>query len=565
MIFVDILLVALNASYAHVGLAVHSLAAACRTRGFSADVLELHINMPMDVLFEALCAASSKVIGFSLYIWNRELALKLAADIKRVTPEVSLILGGPEATFDAERLLAAPSVFDAVFLGEAEESLPEWLENRQAVVNGVRTNRQHAAEVLTFQQVTNLNKLPPPYMRDTLDNLGTGRMLYYESSRGCPFACSYCLSSATHGVRHKSVDKVIRELQALSQSGARIIKLVDRTFNAAPERATALLRFMAEDSAPTTYHLEITADKLTEEQLDLLCHLPKGKVQLEAGVQSTNPETLAAIGRQCDWTALRDNVRRIVGAGRVHVHADLIAGLPFEDAASLARSFDDVFSLHAHQVQLGFLKLLPGTKLREQATSWDMRARAYPPYEILETRWLNHRSLIEMKRVARAVESLYNTGRFQNTVSHLLENSSPFPLFVRLSQEVVNCYDTSNPFKIKTIFERLLAYGRHDDALREHLIIDWFASGQTGPYPEGLAPSNPAHMAVMCRELLASLRFWSKHFSDLPETDRKSVAKRLRFATLNMGEGNALYCVDTRQRDPVTGRFPLFAVAQTDF
>lgn len=558
----DALLVALGASFSHVNLAVHSLAAACRASGFSVQALELNVNMPSDAVFSALCAARARAVGFSLYVWNREQTLKAASDLKKVRPDTVIFLGGPEASFhDAELLEACPFV-DAVFVGEGEEALPAWLLDVNAPHPGV--SRRDGGRVLrgTCQTVSNLDTLPNAYASQPAESM-VGRLLYFETSRGCPFSCSYCLSSVTPGVRCKSLPKVKQELTALLESGnVRCVKLVDRTFNTPPGRAEEILSFLAADTSSATFHLEVAGDLLTERQVALLTQMRAGKVQIEVGVQSTNARTLEAIGRRCSWDDLRENVGRIVSAGRVHVHADLIAGLPYEDYASLSQSFNDVYSLRPHHVQLGFLKLLPGTRLRRQAEDFGMLYRDYPPYEVLTTRWMSAGELTQVKAIAGTVERFYNSGRFSESLSHLLEHVEPFAFYEDLAAFLERETAVWRPLKTDTLYALLWAYGGKAEALRQTLALDWHVSGQTGALPEGLHPDNPPDMASLCRETLSTQDFWDRYFPGTPTGQQKSMAKRLRFAMLNLGQGPELFCFDSSHTDPVTGHKRFFRCGQ---
>ncbi len=417
------LLIAINASYVHTNPAVRSIAAAS-----GAQWQEYNINQKRSDVFAGILDVDADLIGFSCYIWNIEYVLKLASDLKQVCPRVTIMLGGPEATYRAQELLTRHTWLDYIFCGEAEHAFPLFLRGEIPDCILERGGQAHIAAVDDLRGVCE----PFAHPQDRYD---PNKIYYYESSRGCPFGCAYCLSCASQGVREKPLEQVFAELERLTGTGVRLVKFVDRTFNANKARAKAIFRWIARHAGETCFHFEVAPDLFDEELLEMIEALPKGCVQLEMGIQSCNEQTLAAVCRKMDVDKALRHCARIVQMGNVHVHLDLIAGLPYENMQSFAWSFDRVIAVFPHMLQLGFLKLLHGSRLREQMLQYGIAAQESAPYEVLRTSWMSAQELLTLKGVEELLDRYYNTGRAKHTLRFLAQKeASMFEVFAGLAQ-----------------------------------------------------------------------------------------------------------------------------------
>ena len=428
----NVLLVSLNAKYIHTALGLYSIAASCRVQGKTVAVREYTINQDLLVVLADIAGQSPDVVGLACYIWNRELTLKLAAALKKALPGIIVVLGGPEVSSDAAAILAQHLCVDFVVQGEGEASVPGLLaqlecwknaaaDNGAVAVPGIARRAADGAELNGGAcYVEDLDSLPFPYSEAELSLLGN-RILYYESSRGCPYSCSYCISASTKGVRHRSVDKVCREMQFFLDHQVQQVKFVDRTFNVVPAHYQAIWRFLADRPGLTNFHFEIVADRLRPDEIEWLATVPAGLFQFEIGVQSTCEKTLQAIGRQNDWQHLHRNVQVLLQPQNIHLHLDLIVGLPFEGLPEFRQSFNDVYGLQPHMLQIGFLKMLPGTPMRSQADEYGMIYLEYPPYEILANRFLSYAEIRQLKHLEEVFNQTYNSGRFSQTLAYLVK------------------------------------------------------------------------------------------------------------------------------------------------
>ncbi len=411
-------LFALNCSFAHSSLAVRCLATALREAGFTAvHTTEATLRDRTEGVLARLVAANADLYGFSCYIWSIDEMLSLAADLKALLPHCRIVLGGPEVSFDTARFERLPYI-DTVITGEGEEA------------------------IVTLAHLLQKGKAPPKLLTGKPDAQFSTRgihydisepvtsLVYYESARGCPYSCAFCLSSATEGVRAKNAEQALADLLAFEKFERPLtVKLVDRTFNFDRARAKAIWQGLLSPAFTKCYHFEISAALLDEESFEILSKFPQGKIRLEIGLQSTNAETLVAISRHTDADAVLAAARRLKALGNLHVHLDLIAGLPFEDYRSFARSFDAAYFC-CDILQLGFLKLLHGTALRRDAEKYGIRYAARAPYTVLATNWLSFDELHRLHGIAELLDRLCERGRFLHTLSFLLPRvPSPFGFY----------------------------------------------------------------------------------------------------------------------------------------
>ncbi len=425
------LLVGVNAKYIHTSLSVRTLCAYVNSPCVS--YAEFNINEDAGAVCAELYNAQADMVLFSCYIWNIEFILRVARRLKSVAPDIKIIFGGPEVSYAAQKYMQENPFLDAVIRGEGEETLRRIIKtgtlNHKGVTFRDRDNKIISRE--DRQVISDLSKIPFPYTEEDIEE-NKNKLIYYETSRGCPFRCSYCLSSTDHNVRFRDLQLVFREFLFFIEHQVRIVKLTDRTFNANRRRTQEMIRFLIDHASKTTFHFEIAADILDDETLALLKMAPKGLFQLEIGVQSTNPKTLAAIDRKADTQKIARVVKIVRSFGNMHTHLDLIAGLPYEDFESFRQSFNDVFAMEPHVIQLGFLKLLHGTKIRKEET--DAIFTAEPPYEVLQTKYISYAELLHLKQIEDMTEKYYNSGAFEQAVKYLLTFfDSPFDFFDSLA------------------------------------------------------------------------------------------------------------------------------------
>ncbi len=428
-----LVLVAVNSQYSHTNLAVRYLAAVCKDVA-NTTVFEFNINQPKFTPFKQILSCKPDYLGLSCYIWNINYVLSLASDIKAASPDTVIILGGPEVSFRANEIYEKYSFIDYIVCGEAETSFPRLI---RALDEGKAEKPSHKYDI-----ITDISEIPSPYENTSSESF-ENKLVYYESSRGCPFSCTYCLSGSitkcnqnVKKIRELPLDRVCREVSELAEKGVKILKLVDRTFNANKKRAEALMEFFSANTGDMCIHLEVAADLLTPRMMDILCSSPKGKFQLEAGIQSFNENTLRAVDRVTDLEAIRGNIRRLVDAGVTHIHIDLIAGLPLEDYSSFASSFNEAYALHPDMLQLGFLKVLPGSAIKSDCDKYGIRYRKDAPYEVIYTDHITVDELIKLKCIEAALDIYYNKERNRKYVETALRISrlEPFVFYEKLSQ-----------------------------------------------------------------------------------------------------------------------------------
>lgn len=437
-----VILAALNAKYIHSNLALRYLSRfQNNNQKHHVETMEFTINQRLDFIAEELFRKQPDVVLFSCYIWNVEMLRQLCPILKKIMPDCVIGFGGPEVSYESETFLRENPAVDFVMRGEGEFVFTKYLEHldagNPATLGEIEslTYRQ-GDEIFSTPQMhpMDLALLPFPYEDDFSDV--QNQIIYYESSRGCPYHCGYCLSSVENGVRFVPLDKVLPDLQKFLDKNVPQVKFIDRTFNCKKSHAMAIWKYLHEhDNGVTNFHFEITADLIDQETIDFLKTVRKGLFQFEIGVQSTNPQTIRAINRNVDFAALSEIVRQIKDGGNIHQHLDLIAGLPYEDYDSFGRSFNDVYALHPEQLQLGFLKVLKGSMLHQKQKEFEIVYHDTAPYEVLTTHELPYADTLRLKYVEEMVETYYNSGRFLNTVAYLVPlYESPFAFFEALSQ-----------------------------------------------------------------------------------------------------------------------------------
>ena len=419
-----ILLAACNAKYIHSNLAVYDLKA--YSSDYDKEVLlrEYTINQPKDETLKDIYGSGADVVCFSCYIWNISFVRELIRDLAKILPETAFWAGGPEVSYDAEKFLTEMPEMTGVLVGEGEKTFHDLLEyyidgkGSLGEIRGIAYRDGEEIRHNGWRELMNLSEIPFVYQHlEEFEN----RIIYYESSRGCPFSCSYCLSSIDKKLRFRDLELVKKELQFFLDHKVPQVKFVDRTFNCKHEHAMAIWKYILEhDNGVTNFHFEVSADLLRDEEMDLMAKMRPGLIQLEIGVQSTNPETIRAIHRHMDLDKLKRCVDRVHSFRNIHQHLDLIAGLPYEDYDTFHRSFNDVYQMKPDQLQLGFLKVLKGSLMQGEAEKYGIVHKEKEPYEVLSTNWLPYGDVLKLKAVESMVEVYYNSGQFQHTLEYLV-------------------------------------------------------------------------------------------------------------------------------------------------
>ncbi len=546
------LLVAINAKYEHEGLAVWCLKAACQYKGFTTTVRQYSINDSDQRIWASLMEEHPDVIAFSCYIWNRELILKLISDLKKAKPECVIIVGGPEVSYEGSEVDFSAAGADFVVKGEGEGKLPALLEAlREGGLSGA-----HALPIIENQCQEELG-YRSPFVPEYLNRI-KDRIAYIESSRGCPYRCAYCLSSESQGLVFFPLEEVKADIEDLVASGARVIKFVDRSFNVNEKHSLGIWDFIKKfPREKVTFHFEINPDRLTRDQIESLMSMPPGLVQVEAGIQSVNPMTLQEVSRVMNVDLALKNIKTLVDRGNVHVHADLIAGLPYESLDSFKESFNRIYETRPHHLQLGFLKLIQGTRIRREAQKHGYKYRDYPPYEVIENQYVSSDDMLRLKGVEEVLDRTYNSGRFSLTLDYLLDYfPTPFDLYEGFAAFLRGRDQLYQPVSAARLFELVrefaLGLSKMDDlALDSFIALDYACSLKTTVIPTFLEHSRVK--AMDSKTMLESVMEdgWKKEY-------------RKRFLLLQgcfpfkkgegfRGEGNTIV-VDLTHIDPITGR-----------
>ncbi|NLX64721.1 MAG: DUF4080 domain-containing protein [Clostridiaceae bacterium] len=545
------LLIAINAKYEHENLAVWCLNAACMKHNIPAAVKQYSINDSMQRIWASILEESPDVAAFSCYIWNRELVVKLIGDLKKARPECIIIVGGPEVSYEGSENEFCSIGADFVVKGEGEEKFPLLLKAL------AEQNFNEAKSVLEKPDTCKKRDYTSPYTAEYLERI-KDRIAYIESSRGCPYRCSYCLSSESTGLVYYPHEAIFDDIKKLVNAKARVIKFVDRSFNVNEEHSLKIWNFIREfRDERVTFHFEINPDILTKSQMDILLSMPVGLVQLEAGIQSVNPKTLKEISRVMNVQKAVENLKTLMEKGNIHIHVDLIAGLPYEDMDSLRESFNTIYQIGVHHLQLGFLKLLHGTRIRREAELHGYKFRDYPPYEVIENKYISAAEMLEIKDIEEALDRTLNSGRFTFTLKYL-ENyfAEPFEFYKGFAGYLKSRERLYQPIAAATLFELLRDYALQIDGINrlelDSLIaLDYACSMKNTVLPEFLNDSSVKALDVKTL------------FSELPGFVWKN-AYRKRFMVL---EGRFPFkiegkitsiknrmIVDTADIDPVTKR-----------
>lgn len=556
------LLIAINAKYIHSNLAVYSLKASAGQWKDEVEIAEYTINHLREDILADIYRRKPDVAGISCYIWNMEYVQSLLKDLKKVLPEVEIWLGGPEVSYDCEEVLTREPSVRGIMAGEGETTFRELLawyhgEGSLSDIKGL-VYRDEAGKFCRtgVREYENLAELPFVYGDMTKFQ---NRIIYYESSRGCPFSCSYCLSSIDKRVRFRSLPLVKKELAFFLEQKVPQVKFVDRTFNVNHARTKELLRFIrANDNGITNFHFEISADLLDDEEIELLNSLRPGLVQLEIGVQSTDGQVLTAIHRAVDFDVIVDKVRRIQKGRNVHQHLDLIAGLPYGTLEEFRSSFNDVYSLRPQQFQLGFLKVLKGSEMGRRADEFGVVRTDRPPYEVLSTNWLSYGEVLKIKGIEEMVEVYYNSWQFARTVELLTEEFADyFGLYEALAdfyeEQGYNGRSHSRMERLLILREFALSINpARRAAFDQALLMDLYAREKS--------KSRPVFAPDLSGRKNEIYEFYKKEAgehqyltSDTYETMNARQLLNQTHLEILSGETEEWYLFDYQKRDPLTG------------
>ncbi|MDO4522499.1 MAG: B12-binding domain-containing radical SAM protein [Eubacteriales bacterium] len=577
-----ILLVAVNAKYIHSNPALYSLRAYAGTYAEQVELLELTINHYPDDILQEIFRRKPDVVAFSCYIWNLSMIERILGDLPKILPQTQIWMGGPEVSYDAPEFLEKHPQVCGVMVGEGEETFKELaayyvdgVGSLADIAGLVRRADDRRIYVNAPRSPLDMNQIP--FLYQDMKPFAH-RIVYYESSRGCPFSCSYCLSSIDKRVRFRDPKLVVKELQYLMDQGVPQVKFVDRTFNCSHTHALTIWRYLKEhDNGTTNFHFEIAADLLNEEELSLLNSLRPGLVQLEIGVQSTNPETIREIDRVMDFEQLTSVVRRVQQGHNIHQHLDLIVGLPKENYESFCRSFDDVYRLHPDQLQLGFLKVLKGSKMHRKAEEYELCYHTEPVYEVFCTRWISYEEVLRLKAVEEMVEVYYNSGQFMNAVICLeKEFSTPFAMFAYLADYYeahdLNGKNHSRQARFEILLDAISQVAKERELYRELLTLDVYLREKSKSRPAWAR--NDAVDEQSMKETI--LRFYKKEEQErrfLPGYESYSAKQMMhmthleRFSYDVLGDksrGEHCLLFDYRRRDPLNGNAAVTELSYQD-
>lgn len=539
-----ILLTTLNSKFIHTNLAIRYLNQMVKDiEDIEVDIREYTINNELDFILKDIYKNDYDVILFSTYIWNVNDIVKLCDNIKKVKPNMKIALGGPEVSYDSEDSMKKYDFVDYILYGEGELVFRDFVKHLKGDikiedVDGiVYRNNKDIIKNKPMKLLENLDLIPSPYEKLNKEEY-ENRIVYYETSRGCPFNCQYCLSSTLQGLRYFSIDRVKKDLKALIDARVSQIKFIDRTFNANKKFAMEIMKFLMEnDNDYTTYHFEVTAHLLSDDMLEFLKDCKEGLFQFEIGVQTTNEKVLDAVGRRDDFGKLSYVVKKIASYRNIHQHLDLIAGLPYEDYKSFENSFNDVFNLGIEHLQLGFLKMIKGTGIRNRADEHEFRYKDYPPYEVLYNKYISYDQILKLKDIEEILERYFNSKNFVLSMRYIIYNfykQSPFKFF----EDFATYFNDNGYFNMSQgknqLYKILLDFylekiNINSDLFKEIIKYDYISLGKTSNVPAFLEKVDIEDFKNRCHLFLQNEENILKYIPRFENTPAKQIIKYVHF------------------------------------
>ncbi|CEN91988.1 radical SAM domain-containing protein [[Clostridium] sordellii] len=539
-----ILLTTLNSKFIHTNLAIRYLNQMVKDiEDIEVDIREYTINNELDFILKDIYKNDYDVILFSTYIWNVNDIVKLCDNIKKVKPNMKIALGGPEVSYDSEDSMKKYDFVDYILYGEGELVFRDFVKHLKGDikiedVDGiVYRNNKDIIKNKPMKLLENLDLIPSPYEKLNKEEY-ENRIVYYETSRGCPFNCQYCLSSTLQGLRYFSIDRVKKDLKALIDARVSQIKFIDRTFNANKKFAMEIMKFLMEnDNDYTTYHFEVTAHLLSDDMLEFLKDCKEGLFQFEIGVQTTNEKVLDAVGRRDDFGKLSYVVKKIASYRNIHQHLDLIAGLPYEDYKSFENSFNDVFNLGIEHLQLGFLKMIKGTGIRNRADEHEFRYKDYPPYEVLYNKYVSYDQILKLKDIEEILERYFNSKNFVLSMRYIIHNfykQSPFKFF----EDFATYFNDNGYFNMSQgknqLYKILLDFylekiNINSDLFKEIIKYDYISLGKTSNVPAFLEKVDIEDFKNRCHLFLQNEENILKYIPRFENTPAKQIIKYVHF------------------------------------
>ena len=520
-------------------------------------VREFTINERLDMITGSIYRTKPDIIAFSAYIWNKNEVFEIADRLKQIKPDLIIIMGGPEVSFESLKIMKNNNFIDFIIKGEGEKTLKELLHsfylsetlndkefyNKLAKIKGIvyRAEEKKICENKERPLISNLDKLPFPYTDENIKKL-KNKIIYYETSRGCPFNCSYCLSSINRGVRYFSMERVKKDLLFFIRNDIKLIKFVDRTFNSNRKRTMEIFKFLVENRKETRFHFEITANLLDDEMIKYLMTVPEGLFQFEIGIQSSNLETLRLVNRRMDFKKVSKYIKSLREANNIHLHLDLIAGLPGEDYNSFEKSFNDVFELTPHDLQLGFLKLLKGTAIRSDGPLHEYKYSKTTPYEVLQNKYMSYKEILELKGIEDILKKYFNSNRFEKSLEYTIKNHYPesaFAFFQELSHHFINNGLDRRAQSQSTLYNILYDFyskkiGEKEKIFAEYLKFDLFLNNRGVRLPDWFNMIKIPHLKEMRYNFLSNEENIKKLLPGYINMSVKEILKRVSFEVFSI-------------------------------
>lgn len=582
-----IILSTLNAKFIHSSLSIRYLQEYVRDIQ-KVEIQEYTINQNIDFIVSELYDLNPDILGFSTYIWNVEEILKISQAIKIVKPDIKILLGGPEVSYDSLQTMKENPHIDYIIFGEGEETFREFVEklikedyDMEGVQGLTYREGEEIRSNLPRPLMHDLDRIPSPY--SSIKNEFKNKIVYFESSRGCPFNCKFCLSSTIKGVRYFSIDRVKRDLDNLIDSGVDQVKFVDRTFNEDKEYSMEVMsHIISRKPKNMNFHFEVTAHLLDDEMLDFLSEVKEGLFQFEIGVQSSNLETIRAIGRATNLDKLEKVSKTIKSYRNIHQHLDLIAGLPYEDYESFKKSFNYVYNIRPEKIQLGFLKLLKGSELRDDEEKYGFKYLDSPPYEVLETDWIKYKDIIKLKRIEELVERYYNEKYFKHSLEYLMANiyDHPFEFFETFSEYWIEKNHHQYPMSRTKLYQVLGEYYKYKgydgfDIFKEILRFDFISNNKSSKMPELIRNREANKKKINIHRVLKDYRLLDNELKEYKNIPTKNMIRHVKIESfsvdvLNIIQNDYIYKEGAGEprdiiflyKDNVINRFSAFDITE---